>query len=182
MPTAFTIRLLTLSDLPAYKALREQSLKDFPEAFTSDYAAERLRSVESFAQRITQPEVFGNKLWGAFDTSGQIVGSIGIETHARAQQKHIASLVGMFVSPSAQGQGIATKLVAYCAEFLRATGQFDQIILTVTASNIHVVRLYERAGFVRYGLLPRAICVSGVFHDKLLMRLELRPALPSENA
>jgi ribosomal protein S18 acetylase RimI-like enzyme len=92
----------------------------------------------------------------------------------------------MFISPSEQEdgerQGIATKLVAYCKEFIRATGQYDQMILTVTASNTHVVRLYERAGLVRSGLLPRAICVAGVFHDKLLMRLELRPAFPSENA
>ena len=68
------------------------------------------------------------------------------------------------------------QLIAACADFAVASGQFDQLILTVTASNAHVVRLYERAGFVRYGLLPHAICVKGQFHDKLLMRLDFSKA------
>jgi RimJ/RimL family protein N-acetyltransferase len=36
------------------------------------------------------------------------------------------------------------------------------------------VRLYERAGFTRYGTLPRAIRVAGRFFDKDLMVLNLR--------
>ncbi len=79
----------------------------------------------------------------------------------------------MMVAQNSHGQGIATKLIAACADYAAASGQFDQLILTVTATNGHVVRLYERAGFVRYGLLPRAMCVAGVFYDKLLMRKEL---------
>jgi ribosomal protein S18 acetylase RimI-like enzyme len=168
-----SIRLLNLQDLPAYKALRDKALQDFPEAFTSDFETERQRSADSYAPRISAIEVHGNKLWGAFDEQGDLLGSIGIEVNARKQQAHIANLVGMFVSPAAQGQGIATQLIRHCVEFINNTDQFDQIILTVTASNTHVVRLYERAGFVRYGLLPRAICVDGVFHEKLLMRLDL---------
>ena len=168
-----TIRLLGLQDLPVYVALRNEALQQFPEAFTSDYETERYRSVESFAPRISAPDAPGNKLWGAFDAQGQLVGSIALEVAARAQQRHIGTVLGMFVGQNAQGQGIATDLIALCADYARANGQFEQLTLTVTASNTHVVRLYERAGFVRYGLLPRAICVAGVLHDKALMRLDL---------
>ncbi len=180
MPSPITIRLLTLNDLPAYKALRDEALREFPEAFTSDYETEHLRKAESYAPRISEPHVNGNKLWGAFDAQDQLVGSIALEVAAKAQQRHIGTVLGMFVAKAAQGQGIAPELIANCVYFITATGQFDQIILTVTASNTHVVHLYERAGFVRYGLLPRAICVNGLFHDKLLMRLELRSALQSK--
>jgi RimJ/RimL family protein N-acetyltransferase len=168
-----TIRLLGLQDLPVYVALRNEALQQFPEAFTSDYETERHRSVESFAPRISAPDAPGNKLWGAFDAQGQLVGSIALEVAARAQQRHIGTVLGMFVSQNAQGQGFATDLIASCADYARASGQFEQLILTVTASNTHVVLLYERAGFMRYGLLPRAIRVAGVFHDKALMRLDL---------
>lgn len=176
MSSPITIRLLTLKDLPAYKALRDEALQANPEAFTSDYETERHRSSENYAPRISAPDECGNKLWGAFDVQNQLLGSIALEVATRAQQRHIGTVLGMFVSRTAQGQGIATNLIASCADYVRAAGQFDQLILTVTASNQHVVRLYERAGFVRYGLLPRAICVNGVFQDKLLMRLELHPA------
>lgn len=174
MPSPFTIRLLTAKDLPAYKALRDAALQANPEAFTSDYETERHRSAENYAPRISAPDEHGNKLWGAFDAQNHLLGSIALEVPTRVQQRHIGTVLGMFVIRAAQGQGIATDLIACCADFATASGQFDQLILTVTASNQHVVRLYERAGFERYRLLPRAICVAGVFHDKLLMRLALQ--------
>jgi RimJ/RimL family protein N-acetyltransferase len=177
--TTRTVRLLSLQDLPAYKALRDEALRDFPEAFTSDSETERRRSFESYAPRISAADAHGNKLWGAFDAQNQLLGSIALEVATRAQQHHIGTVLGMFVSRAAQGLGIASDLIACCADFATACGQFDQLILTVTASNQHVMRLYEKAGFVRYGLLPRAICVKGVFHDKLLMRLELQASAPS---
>ena len=37
MPADVTIRLLTDTDLPAYKALRDVGLQHDPEAFTSDF-------------------------------------------------------------------------------------------------------------------------------------------------
>ncbi len=167
------IRPLSLSDLPAYKALRDAALHDSPEAFTSDYATERLLSAERFAHRLASADRPSQGLWGAFDANGQLLGSIALEPGSRLQQRHIGTVLGMFVARAAQGQGIASLLVADCLDFARAYGHFDQLILTVTASNSHVVRLYERAGFTRYGLLPHATCVDGVFHDKLLMRLPL---------
>jgi ribosomal protein S18 acetylase RimI-like enzyme len=174
MPSPISIRLLTQSDLPAYKALRDEALREFPQAFTSDYETERLRNSESYAPRISAPDAHGNKLWGAFDAQDELVGSIALEVAAKAQQRHMGTVLGMFVSKAAQRQGIAPQLIAHCTQYIKASSQFDQLILTVTAATTHVVRLYERAGFVRYGLLPRAIRVKGVFHDKLLMRLELR--------
>jgi ribosomal protein S18 acetylase RimI-like enzyme len=169
------IRFLAAADLPAYKALRDRALLDYPEAFTSDYASERLREASSYLPRLAQAGQSDRGLWGAFDQSGRLLGSIAIEAGARLQQRHIGTVLGLFVDRAAQGQGVATLLIASCADAARAGGQFDQLILTVTASNTHGVRLYERAGFVRYGLLQRAIGVQGVYHDKLLMRLPLHP-------
>jgi ribosomal protein S18 acetylase RimI-like enzyme len=79
-------------------------------------------------------------------------------------------------SESTQKSDIATKLVARCVELAQANPMIDQLILTVTATNAHVVRLYERVGFISYGLLPRAICVQGQFFDKMYMRLDLQEA------
>lgn len=169
----YSIRLLTPRDLPAYKALRDAALHDFPEAFTSDFETEQHRSPESYASRVSELGKHGNQLWGAFSANGQLLGCIGLDVERRLQQRHIGTVISMMVVRLAQGQGIATKLIAACAEYAGASGQFDQLILTVTAASSHVVRLYERAGFASYGLLPRAICVEGKFHDKLLMRLDV---------
>ena len=45
----------------------------------------------------------------------------------------------------------------------------EQVVLSVTASNAAAVRLYEGAGFQRYGLLPRALKIGERYHDKALM-------------
>ena len=52
---------------------------------------------------------------------------------------------------------------------MRQLPGLEQVVLSVTASNARAVALYEHAGFVRYGLLPRAIKIDGRYHDKALM-------------
>ena len=40
---------------------------------------------------------------------------------------------------------------------------------SVTASNLAAVRLYEQAGFQRYGLLAKALKIGDTYYDKALM-------------
>jgi RimJ/RimL family protein N-acetyltransferase len=166
------IRPLTEADLPAYKALRDGALRLSPEAFTSDYASSVHKPAEHYAARLGSPES-GHFVLGAFNAAGDLLGSIALESESRLHKRHCANVVGMMVAPTAQKQGIATDLVASCATLARATGRLEQLVLTVTASNTHVIRLYERAGYVAYGLQPRAIKVAGNYYDKLHMVLHL---------
>jgi RimJ/RimL family protein N-acetyltransferase len=166
------IRLLTPIDLIAYKALRDEALRTAPEAFTSDYASSVNTPAEHYAARLGRPES-GHFVLGAFNAAGDLLGSIALESESRLHKRHCANVVGMMVAPGAQKQGIAADLVASCATLARSNGQLEQLVLTVTASNTHVVRLYERAGYVAYGLHPRAIKVAGNYYDKLHMVLHL---------
>jgi RimJ/RimL family protein N-acetyltransferase len=169
---AHAIRLLTHADLPAYKALRDEALRTAPDAFTSDYASSVANPAEHYAGRMGTPES-GRFVLGAFNAAGDLLGSIALEGEQRLHKRHCASVVGMMVAPTAQKKGIATQLVAACATLAEANCQLEQLVLTVTASNSHVVRLYERAGYVGYGLQPRAIKVAGIYYDKLHMLLDL---------
>jgi RimJ/RimL family protein N-acetyltransferase len=169
-----TIRLLTHADLAAYKALRDEALRSAPDAFTSDYASSVNTPAEHYAARLGTPGS-GHFVLGAFNAAGDLLGSIALESETRLHKRHCANVVGMMVAPAAQKQGIATDLVAACANKVRASGQLEQLVLTVTASNTHVVQLYERAGYVAYGLQKRAIKVAGVYYDKLHMVLDLQP-------
>jgi ribosomal protein S18 acetylase RimI-like enzyme len=171
------IRALRAADLPAFVALRNEMLRLYPDAFTSDYETERHKPPESFASRLGEPES-GHFILGAFEDCAQgsvLFGTIAMERDrdTRPQKRHIAHVTAVMVHPQTQGRNLAARLIASCIASAKANEEIDQLILTVTASNAHVVRLYERAGFVSYGLLPRAIQVSGVFYDKLHMRLDL---------
>jgi RimJ/RimL family protein N-acetyltransferase len=68
------------------------------------------------------------------------------------------------------GGALLDALIARAA----ADDELQQLTLTVTAGNDAAERLYARAGFVRYGTLPRAICVGGRYLDKHHLMLGLR--------
>lgn len=169
------IRPLGVADAAAYKALRDQALRSAPEAFTSDYESSVGRAATEYADRFGPPNS-GRFFLGAFNATGQLLGSLGCEREQRAKQRHCATVVGMMVTPQAQRQGIGRQLLAACVAAAQKVPGLTQLVLSVTACNSHVVRLYEQAGFRPWGLLSGAIVVDGVPYDKLHMVLSLQSA------
>ena len=178
---AARIRRLQPADLGAYKALRDEALRLHPEAFTSDHETESARAPESYLGRLGLGEPLGGSfLLGAFvERNGveRLVGSVGLERETRTKTRHIAWLIAMMVLPEYTGRGIGRALLEACvAEARRAEG-LRMIVLSVTASSDRVVRLYERAGFQRYGLVPGAVRIvdgrTERFFDKAQMLLML---------
>jgi ribosomal protein S18 acetylase RimI-like enzyme len=99
-------------------------------------------------------------LLGAFvpEVGGErLVGSVGLERETRPKTRHITTLIGMMVLPAYTRRGVGRALVAACIDEARKAKALELIVLSVTASSERVVRLYERSGFERYGLLPRAV-------------------------
>jgi len=165
---AVQIRPLVATDAVAYKALRDEALRTAPEAFTSDYESSVGRDASEYVERFGTL-ASGQFFLGAFDAAGTLLGCVGCEREQRIQQRHCAVVVGMMVSPRAQRQGIGQQLVAACVQAASHVPGLTQLVLTVTATNPHVVRLYEQAGFRAWGLLPHAVVVNGVGFDKLHM-------------
>lgn len=163
-----TIRLLNDADLPAYKALRDVGLKNDPEAFTTDFDRASALPPATYATRLGQPPD-DHFILGAFDAQGAMLGAVVCEREARLKKRHEAALAGMIIAPGVRGRGIGKALLARFDELARQLPGLEQVVLSVTASNAHAVKLYQDAGFVRYGLQPRAIKLDGRYHDKVLM-------------
>ena len=170
------IRPLTAADVHPYKSLRDEALECAPESFSSDHAASVNRPASAYAPRFGAP-ASGHFFLGAFAPDGPLLGCIGCERELLPQQRHSARLVSMMVAPAAQRRGIGQQLLA--ARLGQATqgGRPGRVALSVTASNHHVVRLYESAGFRAWGLLPRAIVVQGAGYDQLHMVRLLPPSV-----
>lgn len=162
------IRPLTAADVHPYKSLRDEALECAPESFSSDHAASVNRPASAYAPRFGAP-ASGHFFLGAFAPDGPLLGCIGCERELLPQQQHSARLVSMMVAPAAQRRGIGQQLLAACIHQAEQAPGLEQLTLTVTASNQHVVRLYESAGFRAWGLLPRAIVVRGAGYDQLHM-------------
>jgi RimJ/RimL family protein N-acetyltransferase len=183
-PEGYSIRRLAAADLGGYKVLRDEALRLHPDAFTSDHETEVRRGPESYLGRLGSADPLGGTfLLGAFDAQEQLVGAIGLEREMRAKVAHIAWLIGLMVLPQHGGHGVAGALVRACVDAACGSAGLELIVLSVTASSDsasqRALRVYERAGFERYGLLPRAIrLVDGAgrvsYRDKAQMLLRLR--------
>lgn len=173
-PAGIAIRPLAQADLDAYKALRDAMLAAHPEAFTSDAETEARKSASHYAKRLGvadggDPACF---TLGAFEGDA-LVGAISCERDGRAKVRHIAHLVGMMVRPGWRRRGVGVRLLGGCIETLRSAGGIERLTLSVTSTNADAVRLYERAGFIRYGRLEHAIKLGDRYHAKDLMTLAL---------
>ena len=167
-----TIRTLGEADLAAYKALRDHALAHHEEAFTSDALTEASRTVQSYRSRLGDL-VDGGFTLGAW-RGDRLVGAITCERDPRSKVRHIGHIVGTMVASDQQAQGVGRALLNALVARASADDELHQLTLSVTASNSAAVRLYESAGFARYGSLARALRVGGRFLDKHLMQLNLR--------
>lgn len=176
--TSVRIARIAAADLSAYKNLRDEALRLYPEAFDADLDSERARPPESYLGRLGLGEPLGGSfLMGAW-VGAELVGMIGLERQSQQKLRHSAELNSMMVRPSHTGHGVGRMLMEACiAEARKAIG-LEQIILRVSTSSSSAIRLYEHAGFKSCGIVPHALrLVDGPgqvrYFDKLTMVLML---------
>ena len=86
-------------------------------------------------------------------------------------------MLGISVSPSAQGQGIGNALMAAMLDYADNWAQVLRIELTVFSDNERAIRLYERHGFEHEGRHKAYALRNGVYVDALAMA-RLHPRQP----
>jgi ribosomal protein S18 acetylase RimI-like enzyme len=157
----YTIRQLGLDDVPAYRAIRLEALRNHPEAFASDYET-----------AVTQPDSYFTALianlafFGAF-VGNELVGIVAFDQSAGVREAHRGWLYQMYVQPQMRGTGCAMALIEHLLEHARSI--VLQIHLGVAADNAVALALYRKAGFTIYGTEPRYMYVNGRYIDEHLM-------------
>jgi len=111
---------------------------------------------------------------------GQLLGSAGLHPAAASLRRRHAMSLGISVSAAAQGQGVGRALMHALLDYADRWAQVLRLELSVFADNERAIRLYERCGFVREGLMRAYAMRDGQYADVLAMaRLHpLAPTLP----
>ena len=82
--------------------------------------------------------------------------------------------VGIGLLKKIWNQGVGTVMMQNAIDFAKAHG-YEQMELDVVSTNVSAIHLYEKLGFVSYGLHPRAFRYEdGTYADLILMALDLR--------
>ena len=155
------IRDLGPGDLAAWRRIRAEGLRLFPDAFLTTLQEELARSDEEVAESLA-----GRLVLGAFD-GDRLIGTAALDPVVEAAAAaHRVALNAFYVSADSHGTGIGTQLLCAALDRAATDGKL-QVELFVAAHNAPAIRLYEKHGFVRHGLLPRAARLEDGFVDDL---------------
>ncbi len=169
------LRAESPTDVAQYWQVRNQGLKEFPDAFTTSYEEGVAIAPEKLAKRFGR-ENSDDFVVGAFSTDDKLLGCTGFERETRTKQRHKGKVIGMYVIPDARGAGLGRKILAALLLETKQLEGLEQIILTVTHTNDGARSLYISAGFVSFGVEQNAIKVGQNYHDKEFMALSLTNA------
>jgi RimJ/RimL family protein N-acetyltransferase len=166
MPVSY--RRLSPEDAPVYKVIRLEGLRVAPRAFLSTLEEESALTLDAYRTRLGTVD---NATIGAF-MDGALVGIGTILRETRTRTRHKGDIVGMYVTPSARGAGVASGIMERLIAHGRSLG-LRVIRLELAAENASARRLYERFAFKEYGHEPRAQLHDGAWLDETLMVLLL---------
>jgi RimJ/RimL family protein N-acetyltransferase len=167
------VRKLTIADAEQYRSCRLDALRDAPTAFLTSYEEEKLRTIDTFRERLQEQENRSdNATFGAFD-GDRLIGLTGIFREVRLRRQHKMYIVSVFVRPEYRGKGVGDSLIEAAISHARTVDGVEHIELSVSSDNIAARTLYVSHGFMLWGTEPSFKKVNGVDYNEDNMTLKL---------
>jgi ribosomal protein S18 acetylase RimI-like enzyme len=146
------LEIVTLpeTDWPAFKEIRLRALRDAPQAFAQTYASAAAYPDSLWRERLR--EAATGQSWIVFARlDGALVGMLGAFRTADDRAHGRATIYGTFVDPAARRSGVGRRLMAALLAKLAADPEVTVARLSVNATQLAAVRLYEAVGFRMVG-------------------------------
>lgn len=138
--------------------------------FMARYPEECAYDIERVREGLTACEASPvNFEIGVYDDRGEQVGGIGVtQIRPHLKYRHRA-VMGISVRKEYWGCGLGSFLMQIAVEQTAANG-FEQLELGVFEDNVCAIHLYEKFGFAKYGVSPRAFKLKdGTYRDEIIM-------------
>ena len=109
------------------------------------------------------------------ELAGQVAGYIKVKPPTPLpENSHVMQIGGLAVRRDARRKGIAAALMSAAEQHALAAGA-RKLSLRVFGTNDPAIRLYERLGFEREGILRSEFLIDGSYVDDILMAKHLQP-------
>jgi len=102
----------------------------------------------------------------------EIAGFVTFKGGAKIRKRH-AGEMGISVRKKYWGLGIGSLLLKVIIDWAKGTQVIRKMDLLTRADNEKAMKLYEKYGFKKEGILTRDMCVNGVFYDSVSMGLPI---------
>ena len=168
-----TIRRMMPDDVLEYRDLMLEAYARHPDAFTSTASERAALPMSWWQSRLDAAPLASEVVFGAVEHN-RVIGVAGLSFATREKIKHKATLFGMYVPPAFRHQGVGRELVLATLEHAKTRPGVVLVQLTVTQGNAGARALYERCGFVPFGVEPLAVLVGPEFVSKVHMWCDLQ--------
>jgi GNAT superfamily N-acetyltransferase len=163
------IRRLTSDDAAAFREIRREALEREPFAFGSSPGEDFAQSLEQVHRLLSDANA---AVFGAF-VEHDLVGSVGVRRLMRKKTWHKAEVWGMYLRRDHRGCGLGRRLMEAAIAFAREQDGLRMLQLAVTDRAQAAAALYEKLGFVVWGVEPAGLHVEGVDLTETYMLLRL---------
>ena len=167
------VRRLGPADAATYRTLMLEAYERHPEAFTSSVAERASLPLSWWEARVNADANAHEMVLGAYKGS-RLSGVAGLSFESREKARHKAHLFGMYVPHPMRKGGIGKALVLGVLEYAQQRAGVKVVQLSVTDGNQAARGLYERCGFVPFGVEPFAVALGADFVSKVHMWCDLR--------
>lgn len=160
-------RELGKADLEIFQEIRLESLRKYPDNFTSCYKQESKEPAAYFRAMLDH-----NVYMGCFSQAGKLLGICGFRPfNEHDKTAHKGMITGFYIRKEYRGRGFAKKLMSKTLE--QVEDGYDQVLIRVTRKNSKVHQLYRSCGFKDIGLEKRSLKANGKFQDEYVMQMFL---------
>lgn len=127
-----------------------------PEAFAASPSDDRAIDPDYLRHALAEAD---QALFGGFDP--ELAGIVGLYRAKGEKSAHKSHLWGLYVAPAHRGKGLGRLLVEAAVGFARSMPGVSQVCLCVSEETPGAAALYQRAGFVTWGVEPDALRIGG---------------------
>lgn len=100
--------------------------------------------------------------------SHKFIGVIGLN---RVDMKNRFANIGYWIRKGATGKGYATAALKIIAEWGLRELKLNRVEVICVVENISSIRVAEKAGFVREGVLRSRVILDGIAHDAVMLAM-----------
>lgn len=169
------IRPATEADLPALLDLHNMAVRDIDWMW--------IEKEETLADRkawFAARQRDGFPVVVAVDAAGKVLGYAGFGAFRGRDGYDLTVEHSVYLFPEARGQGTGKALLTHVIDLARQQGR-HAMVAVIDAQNTLSIRMHERFGFIRGGMMPQIGKKRGKWRDQVTMYLLLddRPAPPA---